>query len=198
MLRCDIKRPVVYFVAITLDGFIAQEDGSFDGFPWDEEYGADLFASFPETIPVHVRGDGHDRSENRWFDAVLMGRETYEVGRREGISSPYPTLDQYVFSSTMSSPPHQAVTLVRDRATDVVSALKSESGKGIWLCGGAHLASALLSAGLIDELILKVNPVVFGRGVPLFREPVTPVRWTLSDSKPFPSGHVRLHYNRSS
>lgn len=58
-------RPVVYFVATTLDGFIAREDGSFDAFPWDDEYGAELFASFPETIPVHIRGDGHDRSGNR-------------------------------------------------------------------------------------------------------------------------------------
>jgi len=190
-------RPVVYFVAITLDGFIAREDGSFDAFPWDQEYGEELFASFPETIPVHVRGAGHDRSENRWFDTVLMGRETYEVGLREDISSPYPTLDQYVFSSTMSASPHEDVTLVRDRAADVVKALRSESGKGIWLCGGAHLATSLLSGGLIDEMILKINPVVFGRGIPLFRRPVTPVRWTLSQSKVFASGHVRLHYTRS-
>jgi len=189
-------RPVVYFVATTLDGFIAQDDGSFDAFPWDDAYGAELFATFPETIPVHIRGADHDRSENRCFDAVLMGRETYEVGLRVGIPSPYPTLDQYVFSTTMSAQPHEAVTLVRDRATDVVRALKSESGKGIWLCGGARLASALLSDGLIDELILKVNPVVFGSGIPLFRQAVMPVRWTLSESRTFPSGHVRLHYVR--
>ena len=191
-------RPVVYFVATTLDGFIAREDGSFDAFPWDDEYGAELFASFPETIPSHIRGEGHDRSANRCFDAVLMGKETYAVGLREGISSPYPTLDQYVFSSTLSSSPHEAVTLVRDGATELVKSLRSESGKGIWLCGGAQLATSLLSAGLIDELILKVNPVVFGRGIPLFREPVTPVRWTLTNSKAFSSGHVRLRYARSS
>jgi dihydrofolate reductase len=191
-------RPVVYFVATTLDGFIAREDGAFDAFPWDDEYGAELFASFPETIPVHIRGGGHERKDNRWFDTVLMGRETYEVGLREGISSPYPTLDQYVISSTMSESPHDAVTLVRERATDVVNALRSESGKGIWLCGGAALATSLLSAGLIDELILKMNPVVFGRGIPLFRQPVAPVRWRLSQSKTFSSGHARLHYARLS
>lgn len=189
-------RPLVYFVATTLDGFIAREDGSFDAFPWDQEYGAELFATFPETIPSHVRGMGHDRSENRWFDAVLMGRETYEVGLREGIASPYPTLDQYVFSGSMTTSAHPDVTLVRDEAVDFVRELRSRPGKGIWLCGGARLAGTLLAADLIDRLILKVNPVVFGAGIPLFREPVEPRAWSLTDSKTFASGHVRVHYQR--
>jgi len=45
-------RQVFYYVASTLDGFIAHEDGSHDGFPWDDEYGSDLLTSFPETFPA--------------------------------------------------------------------------------------------------------------------------------------------------
>jgi len=187
-------RPLVYFVATTLDGFIAREDGSFSDFPWDDEYGAELFAAFPETIPAHIRGEGHARSENRWFDAVLMGRDTYEVGAREGLLSPYPTLDQYVISGSMEESPHPDVTLVREDVPARVAALKQEAGKAIWLCGGATLATSLLRAGLIDQLILKLNPVVFGRGIPLFREAPAPFRLALTDSKAFASGHVRLHY----
>jgi len=187
-------RPLAYFVASTLDGFIAREDGSFADFPWDDEYGAELFATFPETIPAHVRGPGHDRSENRWFDAVLMGRETYDVGAREGLLSPYPTLDQYVISGSMEESPHVDVTLVRDDLPPRVAALKREPGKAIWLCGGATLATSLLQEGLIDQLIIKLNPVVFGRGIPLFRDAPTPLRLALTDSKAFASGHVRLHY----
>ena len=45
-------RELIYYVAATLDGFIAHEDGSFDGFPWDDAFVADLFARFPETLPT--------------------------------------------------------------------------------------------------------------------------------------------------
>jgi len=186
-------RQLVYFVATTLDGFIAEEDGSFDAFPWDDEYGAELFAEFPETIPAHIRGPALE-SDNRWFDAVVMGRATYEVGLPMGLSSPYPTLDQYVFSTTMEGSPDPDVTLVSSHAADFVSELKTQPGKAIWLCGGAKLAGALLSAGLIDEIIAKVNPVVFGRGVPLFGGVSGPRHLTLTDTKVFPNGHLRLHY----
>src|SRR5690606_32914308 len=98
-------RELIYYVASTLDGFIAHEDGSFEGFPWDDAYGADLFASFPETIPAHLREGQSTRAGNKYFDAVLMGRKTYEVGLQEGITSPYPTLEQYVFSRTMKESP---------------------------------------------------------------------------------------------
>lgn len=186
-------RDLIYYVAATLDGFIAHEDGSFDGFPWDDAFGADLFATFPETIPVHLRGDA-TRADNRWFDAVLMGRKTYEVGLREGVTNPYPTLDQYVFSRTLRQSPDPQVNLVSDDAIGVVKALKAQPGKAIWLCGGAVLAGTLLDAGLIDRLIVKLNPAVFGAGVPLFAGGVEPTALAMTDHTIYPSGHAVLHY----
>jgi dihydrofolate reductase len=187
-------RELVYYVAITLDGFIAHPDGSFDKFPWDADYGADMVVNFPETVPAHLRSVEHRSLENRWFDAVLMGRNTYEVGLKEGISSPYPTLRQYVFSRSYSESPDPQVTLVSGDAVSAVQALKQEDGKAIWLCGGAALATTLLTAGLIDRLILKLNPVVFGSGIPLFAPVVTQVLTELTEHKRYPSGHMVLHY----
>ena len=187
-------RPVVYYVAVTADGHIARDDGSFDAFPMDEEYLGALLAEFPETFPAQMRPDPAGREDNRHFDAVLMGRNTYEVGLAAGIASPYPTLDQYVFSTKMDTAPHPDVTLVRDSATDAVARLKRDTGKAIWLCGGAQLASTLLSAGLVDEIVLKLNPVLFGSGIPLLRRGIDPTRLRLLDSCTYPSGHVRLHY----
>lgn len=187
-------RELIYYVATTLDGFIAHEDGSFDGFPWDDAYGSDLFASFPETIPAHLRGEGGTRADNKRFDAVLMGRKTYEVGLQDGVTNPYPTLDQYVFSRTTKESPDEHVTLVSENAVDVVNALKQESGKAIWLCGGANLATTLFAADLIDRLIVKLNPVLFGAGIPLFAGNIKQTTLELTDSKIYRSGHVLLHY----
>jgi dihydrofolate reductase len=153
-----------------------------------------MSVNFPETVPAHLRSAEHRGLENRWFDTVLMGRNTYEVGLKEGISSPYPTLRQYVFSRSYSKSPDPQVTLVSGDAVETVRALKQEDGKAIWLCGGAALASTLLTAGLINRLILKLNPVVFGSGIPLFAPVVTQALTELTDHKRYPSGHMVLHY----
>ncbi len=187
-------RKLIYYVALTLDGFIADEDGSPDGFPFEDEYAAELFASFPETFPGPFRTDEGTRADNKWFDAVLMGRKAYEVGLRVGVTNPYPTLDQYVFSRTMKESPDERVKLVAEDAVDVVTALKSETGKAIWLCGGADFATTLFSADLIDELIIKLNPVLFGSGIPLFGRSIEQTALELTDSTIFSTGHVLLHY----
>jgi len=187
-------RRLIYYVAVSLDGFIALEDGSLDGFIWDEKYGADLRSRFPETFPAHLQSETMGRRQNKRFDAVLMGRKTYEVGVREGITNPYPTLDQYLFSRTISEKPDKGIVLVSDDAEGVVNRLKQETGKDIWLCGGSELASTLLDADLIDGLTVKLNPVVFGTGIPLFSGRSKPRNLELTDSKAYRSGHLLLQY----
>ena len=115
-------RKLIYYVAVTLDGFIAEEDGSADAFPFSDAYAAELSALFPETFPGPFRTDGGTRADNKWFDAVLMGRKTYEVGLEVGIANPYPTLDQYVFSRSMKESPDPQVQLVTDKAIEAVGA----------------------------------------------------------------------------
>ena len=73
-------RGITYYVASSLDGFIAHEDGSFDGFAWDDEVVSDFLADLKS------------------FETVLMGRKTYEVGLKEGKTSPYPAMRQVLFS----------------------------------------------------------------------------------------------------
>lgn len=187
-------RELIYYVATTLDGFIAHEDGSLDGFGWDDEYGADLLQSYPETFPAHLRGGEFSKADNRLFDAVLMGRKTYQVGLLEGVTCPYPTLDQYVFSRSLTSSPDKQVNLVCQNAVGAVRSLKQQAGKAIWLCGGADLASTLFAQGLIEKLIIKLNPVLFGAGIPLFAAGIQQTVLELTGSKVYKSGHAVLHY----
>lgn len=83
---------------------------------------------------------------------------------------------------------------MRDSVVDAVARPKGEPGKAIWLCGGAQLATTLFSAGLVDEIVLKLNPVLFGSGIPLVRRGIGATRLRLLDNFAHPSGHVRLHY----
>ena len=147
------------------------------------------------------------RGDNKLFDTVLMGRSTYEVGLKEGITSPYPHLRQYVFSGSMGESLDPAVTVVSGDPIAEVRRLKAETpfraerrsggsrAESIWLCGGGKLASAIHSE--IDELILKIHPVVIGAGIPLFANVVQPMQLELLESRSYPDGFVRAHYRRS-
>ena len=186
-------RRLIYYVATTVDGFIARPDGAWDCFLFEGEHFPDLFADFPETFPGHLRGPLGITAENQRFDTVLMGRATYEVGSSQGITSPYPHLRQLVFSTTMATSPDPAVELVRGDARARVAALKREPGKDLWLCGGGALAAALVEE--IDGLILKVNPVLIGEGVPLFRGPAGTLPLVLVEHRVYPNGFARLEYH---
>lgn len=185
-------RKLKYYIASTVDGFIAREDGSFDCFPMSGEHFADLFEFFPETFPAHVQKALGILPENKQFDTVLMGRKTYEVGLNVGLTNPYPTLKQYVFSRSMKASPDRNIELVSENAVGFVRELKQETGKDIWLCGGGDLAATIFSE--IDEMIVKLNPVVIGAGIPLFARGIGPTNLELTDRKIYSNGFMLLHY----
>ncbi|NEC92957.1 dihydrofolate reductase family protein, partial [Streptomyces sp. SID12501] len=102
------------------------------------------------------------------FDAVLMGRRTYEPGLKVGMTSPYGHLrEQYVVSRSLGVAPDPQVTVISGDVAAKVRELKARDGLGIWLCGGADLAGQL--ADEIDAYVVKTYPVVVGTGMPMSR-----------------------------
>lgn len=187
-----MPRKLVYYVACTIDGFIAREDGSFDGFLFQGEHFPDLIKRFPETFPAHLRPAYQVPEKAHRFDTVLMGRKTYEVGLRAGVTNPYKPLRQFVVSGSMNESPDPEVELCRDSPLDLARRLKRESGKDIWLCGGAKLAGAVFTE--IDELILKINPILIGAGIPLFSGAAGTLAATLVEHQTYANGFVLARY----
>ncbi len=169
-------RKLKYYVASSIDGFIARKDGSFNDFVFKGEVVNDYIESF------------------KLFDIVLMGRKTYEVGLKEGKTNPYPMMKSYVFSRSMKQSPDEKVEFVSENGIELVKSLKNEAGKDIYLCGGANLATKLFTENLIDEIVLKVNPFVMGSGIPLFGEVIKPTFLELTDSKIYENGVVLVNY----
>jgi dihydrofolate reductase len=186
-------RKLSYLVATSIDGFIAGPDGSIDLFPMDEEYVGMLASRYPETLPTHVRGMLGAEVENRVFDTAVMGRSTYLQGVEAGLPNPYAHLRTYVVSSSLTSTADEAVGLISADVVDRVAELKSQPGLGIWLCGGPQLAATLYP--LLDELIVKVNPIVMGTGIPLFGSDVTPGPLRLKESSTVAAGITIQHYD---
>ncbi len=163
-------RRLVYFVATTLDGFIAAPDrGDPTGqsfFPITNDLVSFIVEHYPETMPAPARKAMGISGEGRQFDTVVEGRVSYEIGLAAGLTDAYPHLRHLVFSTTLATLPDPRVELVRNDPCRRIRELKAEDGLDIWLVGGGTLAHALLSE--IDRLVLKVNPSVIGVGVPMF------------------------------
>ncbi|MBX6722518.1 MAG: dihydrofolate reductase [Dactylosporangium sp.] len=187
-------RKLVYFVASTLDGFIAAPDGSWDFFAVEPDLIAYLTSAYPETLPTAYRTSTGLDTPNVRFDTVVMGRGTYEPALKAGITSPYAHLKQYVFSRSLPAAPDPEVEIVSGDPVPFMRELKQGDGRDIWLCGGANLAGQLLAE--IDELVMKLNPVVVGTGIPLLARDFHPHRFALRESRPFDSGVVLLRYEK--
>ncbi|MFG2321201.1 dihydrofolate reductase family protein [Streptomyces sp. NPDC048568] len=195
-------RKLVYYIATTLDGFIAGPDGADptgpDGFwPIPEDYIRHLVTEYPETLPVQARAALSVTAPGTHFDTVLEGRRSYEIGLKAGITDAYPHLRHLVFSRTLTESPDPAVELVAGDPVDKVRQLKREDGKDIWLIGGAELAGALY--GEIDRLILKMAPLTIGAGIPLFSDKATfdPRGWHLTGHTVLDSGAAFMTFARA-
>src|SRR5690606_41546552 len=152
-------RRLTYYIAVSVDGRIAGPGDEFDFYPQPEDYTAWMLEEYPDTIPSHGRAHlGLTDRPNTRFDTVVMGRRTYEPGLREGVTSPYAHLRQYVVSTTQEELDPD-VTIVRDDPVALVRRPKAEdSPLDIYLAGGARLAGALLAEA--DRFIVKVYPGV--------------------------------------
>lgn len=189
-------RNLVYFVAVSIDGFIAGPDDEVEFYPSSKEYRNWMVSEFPDAIPTHIRPMfGIEAAPNKHFDTVLMGRRTYEgPARKEGVTNPYQHLRQYVFSRTMEQL-DSAVEIVGTDPVEKVRELKNEDSEaGIYLAGGGELAATLLDE--IDKLVIKKYPVVAGAGIAAFGSTFRPTRFDLTDVKTFDGGNTVMYYDR--
>jgi len=194
-------RELVYYIASTLDGFIAGPDGDDptgpDGFwPIPADYIGHLIAEYPETLPGPARVALGVTAEGKHFDTVLEGRRSYEIGLKAGVTDAFPHLRHLVFSRTLTESPDPAVELVATDPVAKVRELKQEDGKDLWLIGGAELAGTLYPE--IDTLILKMAPLTIGRGIPLFshKADFDPRAWKPVEQKMLDSGAAFVTYTR--
>lgn len=187
-------RDLVYYVAVSLDGLIADAEGGYDAFLVEGDHSAVVLEEYADALPAHVLDALGLVAPGTRFDTVVLGWNTLRPALAAGIASPYPHLRQHVASRR----PREVapdVTLTADPVATVRD-LKREDGLDVWLCGGGTLAGALL--GEVDRLVLKRNPVVLGAGVPLFGGvPSAAHPFALTDVRRFDSGVVVEEYVRA-
>jgi dihydrofolate reductase len=192
-------RKLVYYVAVTLDGFIAGPEGGDPSgasyFPLHQDLIEFIAAEFPETLPAGARQAMGIEEDGNNFDTVLEGRASYEIGLEAGTTDAYPHLRHLVFSTTMRESPDPGVELVGTDPLETARKLKVEDGLDIWIMGGGTLAHALLPE--VDRLILKQHSSVIGAGVPMFKGPFQPQLFSPTNERRLGSGVRILTFDRT-
>ncbi|MFC3209744.1 dihydrofolate reductase family protein [Planomicrobium okeanokoites] len=172
------ERKIVCYIAESLDGYIATEDDSLDWLFKVEGEGDAGYAEFMETI-----------------DTVVMGRRTYDwVMDMEKGEYPYEGLKSYIYSRSVSDKSVGGdIEFIDMDIPAFADMLKSTPGKNIWIIGGSELLAGFMDAGLIDEFIISIAPVVIGRGIPLFQKSDLMTEYRLKEVKRY-GEFAQLHY----
>lgn len=147
-----------FHTATTLDGFLADPDDSLD---WllRQEQGADGEREFADFM------DG--------VGAILMGSTTYEWVARHldeagGGAWPYRVPSWVMTTRELAPLPDADVRFASGDVRDVHAQMLEAAGdRHLWVVGGGDLAGQLADAGLLDEVVVSVAPVVLGAGRPL-------------------------------
>jgi dihydrofolate reductase len=177
-----MMKKIQLYIAVTLDGFIARENGSLDWL---------LELPNPNKID-HGYGDFI-----KAVDTLIMGRKTYDVVLGFGIDWPYANCKTYVVTG---NPDYKVSTentfLLHELHTGVIDGLKSESQKNIWVVGGGDLISQFLNEDAMDEMVLCMIPIILGKGIPLFPNEPMETKFDLVKAESFETGIVNLTYRR--
>ncbi|MEK6479812.1 dihydrofolate reductase family protein [Catalinimonas sp. 4WD22] len=176
-------RKIILDLAATLDGFIEGPNGEVDWCIMDKEMKFDTFLS--------------------GIDTILYGRISYEMwgnyqpdqnasATEKAIWAAVHDKQKIVFSTKAWE--DQKATYIHADIVERVTKIKQESGKDIWLYGGAKLITTFVNLGLIDEYRVSVHPTVLGAGKPLFEHLHDRLNLKLMQANQFKSGVIQLIY----
>ena|SRR5918995_1142805 len=189
-------RRVVVMNHLTLDGVMQAparpDEDKRDGF----QHGG---WAMPNNDDVMGAAMGERMAES---GGLLLGRRTYEdllSYWNTQTDSPFTdalnNAPKYVASRTLREPlPWSNSTLLGGDAADAVAELKEQPGKDLQIMGSGALIQSLMPAGLIDEYLLMIHPLVLGAGRRLFADGSPPTTLRLNDSRTTTTGVVIATY----
>ncbi|WP_095497300.1 dihydrofolate reductase family protein [Paraferrimonas haliotis] len=185
-MKCSV------FIATSVDGYIATDDGGVD---W-----------------LHTAGNsqaGMSENPDMGFsqfmasvDCMVMGRKCMETIASMNLTPeqwPYGTTHIVVLSSTLTQPPKSLqgkVEMFNGSITDLIASLTRKGFKHAYIDGGTTITS-FLNLKLIDDITITQAPIVLGSGIPLFGKLQQPVKLTSTTTTRFANDFVQITYQVS-
>jgi dihydrofolate reductase len=178
---------LIYAAISSLDGYIEDEQGSFDWAAPDEEVHT-FVNELERPVGTYLYG-------RRMYETMVVW-ETMETADEPQAMRDYAEIwraaEKIVYSKTLEGPSSARTRIERDFEPDSVRELKA-SAAGDVSVGGPELAARALAAGLVDECSFLLSPVIVGGGKPALPSGLR-LRLELLDQRRFGNGVVYLHY----
>lgn len=146
-------RKVVFYGAISLDGFLSDENDSLQWLFETDLAQTSTYESFEKQV-----------------DTVVMGYVTYQEAKKMVGDAPfYPGKNKIIFSRTQKEDLKDTKFIAGD-IVDILDSLKKQAGETIWIVGGGNILKPLLEENMIDEYWIQIAPVLLRKGKRLFEE----------------------------
>lgn len=184
-------RKIIISEHVTLDGFVGGPKGEMDWIKLDEEM-FDLVGKFTDDA-----------------DAALYGRVTWQMmeaywpnaGTKPGAtkhdkehSAWYNKVQKVVLSHSMKGQNLPNTTIISHDVAEEIKKIKEQKGKNIMIFGSPRAAHSLMESKLIDEFWLFINPIILGKGIPMFAGTAGKTGLKLLGTKKFKCGVVGIHH----
>lgn len=173
-------RKIKLYIAISLNGKIASTDGSVD---------------WLENIPNPEKTDFGYADFFNSVDTTIQGYNTYNQIISWGIDFPYKGKKNYVLTRKQNVENTEFVEFITENHVGFIKSLKEDSGGDIWLIGGSQANTLVINAGLLDQIIVFVIPVILSGGIDLFDAFPKETQLKLLETKTYSSGVVQIKYD---
>jgi dihydrofolate reductase len=181
---------VILFNMVTVDGYIAGPGGDITWHRVDEEFN-DFAAKQLDAAAGLIFGRiTYEMMASYWPTPAALTDDPIIAGKMNAVP-------KLVFSRTLEGAGWENTRLVQTDAATELARVKAQPGKDWLIFGSADLAATFTQHGLIDEYRLIINPVVLGRGQPLFKDVQNPLKLQFLKTRTFGNGNVLLCYGPS-
>ena len=148
-----MKRKIILNLAMSIDGYIATDDGGYDWIVGDGD----------NKLNTDDKFDFNEFLEN--IDIVVMGKNCYDQDMHKEFK------DKKVYIATSKDiKDYDNIHFVKDDVCEVIKRELEKEGKDIFLFGGGVLIDSFIKENIIDEYIIGIIPTILGKGRPLFFE----------------------------
>jgi len=184
-------RKLILVAHISIDGFVAGLQGELDGFPSGDE-NLEFVCRLTDDADAAIFGRvSYELLNGFWPKAKDLPHATKN---QVEYSNWYNRAEKIVCSGRLTIENINHTSIINDNISKEILSLKQQQGKNILIFGSPSISQVLIQFNLIDEYWIFINPVLFGKGIPLFKDSPDNVNLHLIETKQFANGEMAIHY----